>query len=100
MDKTVGFDEKGLRQTVSLIGSATLDFPSIAAAGTANLTIAVAGAAVGDPVAVGVPAAFNAGLSVHGFVSAADTVTVRVINATAGALNPASAAFAVCVFKT
>lgn len=94
------FDEKGLRQTVALIETATLDFPSVAASvGVQDLTITVTGAAVGDPVALSLPAAINSGLIFNAFVSAANTVTVRCSNITAGALNPASAAFTVAVIK-
>lgn len=80
-----------------LRGTATLDFPSIAAAASATLTIAVPGADVGDPVVVGVPAALNAGLAVLGFVSAAGVVTVRLTNVTAGAIDPASGSWTAAV---
>lgn len=94
------FDEKGLRQTAVLIETATLNFPSVAAnVGVQNLTITVAGAAAGDPVALALPAAINSGLIFNAFVSAADTVTVRCTNITAGAIDPASAAFTVAVIK-
>ena len=74
-----------------LTGSATLDFPSIAADDEDELTISVTGASVGDAVSLGAPAAIEAGLVWVGYVSAADTVTVRVRNTTAGAIDPASA---------
>lgn len=94
------FDEKGLRQTAALIATATLDFGSIAAGnGVADLTITVTGAAVGDPVALSLPAAINSGLVFNAFVSAANTVKVRATNISAGAINPASASFTVAVIK-
>ena len=74
-----------------LTGSATLDFGSIAADDEEELTITVTGANVGDSVSLGAPAAIESGLVWVGFVSAADTVTVRVRNTTAGAIDPASA---------
>lgn len=83
----------------ALTATATLDFGSINAGLAADLTITVTGAAVGDAVALGVPAAFEAGLTAFGFVSAANTVTVRVVNNTAGAVDAASGTFRATVFK-
>lgn len=82
-----------------LTAEAALDFPSIAAAASATLTITVTGAAVGDPVALGLPAAPTAGLVFFPFVSAADTVSVRAMNITAGAVDAASATYKVAVSK-
>lgn len=83
--------------TKTLKATATLDFGSIAAAGSANLTIAVVGAAVGDTVSLALPAAINAGLVFNAFVSAADVVTVRATNVTAAPIDPASASYSVIV---
>lgn len=81
-------------------GTATLDFPSIAAAGHADLTITVKGAAIGDPVILGIAnASALAGLVFNAFVSAADTVTVRASNFTAGALDAASGVFSAVAIK-
>jgi hypothetical protein len=81
-------------------GSATLDFPSIAAGGVQSLTITITGAADGDEVSPGIPnAAFTAGLVYTMRVSAANTVTVDVYNSTAGAIDPASATFKAFVIK-
>ena len=85
--------------TQVLTSAAALDFGSIAAVDSEDLTIAVVGAAVGDTVALGLPAAPTAGLVFNGFVSAADTVTVRATNITAGAVDPASASYTAMVFK-
>lgn len=80
---------------VPLHASATLNFPSIGAANTADadqeLTIPVTGAVAGNGVVLGPPAALEAGLSATGYVSAADTVTVRLANHTNAAIDPASA---------
>lgn len=84
---------------VTLTGSATLDFGSIAGAGAADLTITVTGAASGDPVALGLPTAPAAGIAFNAFVSAADTVTVRAMNYTAGSVDPPSATYEVAVHK-
>lgn len=100
MDKVSAFDEKGFRTVVALIGSASLNFASIAAGtGTEDLTISVPGAAVGDPVSLGLPAGINAGLLFTPFVSAADTVTVRATNISAGAIDAAAGTFTVSVSK-
>ena len=82
-----------------LANSASLNFAEIAAAASADLTITVTGAAVGDEVAVGLPAAPTAGIIYQAFVSAANTVTVRATNITASPVNPAAQTFSVAVFK-
>lgn len=82
-----------------LTATSNLNFASIAAAGTASLTITVTGAAVGDSVALGLPAAPDAGIVFNAYVSATDTVTVRASNLTAGAIDPASATYRVTVFN-
>jgi hypothetical protein len=89
----------GARLTSVLTGSAALDFASISAAASADLTITVTGAAVNDEVALGLPAAPAAGLVFIAFVSAANTVTIRASNITALAVDAASATYTVSVFK-
>lgn len=84
---------------VSLTATATLDFPSIAAAGQQELTITVTGAAVGESVALAPPAALEAGLQVTGYVSAANTVKVRLSNVTGSAIDPASATWRATVLR-
>lgn len=83
----------------SLRASATLDFGSISAGAEAELTVTVTGAVAGDVVSVGPPAAVEAGLSWCAFVSAADTVTLRVRNDTGSAIDPAAAAWSVRVTR-
>ncbi|MEV8638100.1 hypothetical protein AB0395_41255 [Streptosporangium sp. NPDC051023] len=83
---------------VRLTATATLDFASIAAGAVGTLTVTVTGAATGDFVIVAPPGNLNTGLVVCGFVSAADTVTIRVLNGTAGAIDPASSTWKVTVF--
>ena len=85
--------------TQVLTATATLDFASIAAAASEDKTIAITGAAVGDSVALGLPAAPAAGIVFNVFVSAADTVTIRATNITASAVDPASADYTAMVFK-
>lgn len=77
----------------------TLDFPSIPAQTIQALTMTVTGAATGDSVSLAAPSTLEAGLVASGFVSAANTVTVRVANITAGAVNPASATWRATVTK-
>jgi hypothetical protein len=76
-----------------LSATATLDFPSIPANATTNLTITVTGASTNDSVSLGPPLAWTSEIGLTSFVSANDTVTVRAINPTAAAINPASGTF-------
>src|SRR5581483_9721412 len=85
-----------------LSATASLDFASVAANSCSDLTITVTGAANGDSVALGVPGALasTAGLVFTGFVSAANTVTVRACNvATAASANPAAATVRADIWK-
>jgi hypothetical protein len=79
--------------------AATLDFPELAANTTAELTFTIAGAASGDQVFVAPTGAPESGLVWCGYVSAPDTVTVRLGNVTAGAINPADRIYNVSVIK-
>jgi len=81
-----------------LKGTTTFDFGSIAANTTDETTITVTGAVSGDPVAV-TASALESGLVLTAFVSAADTVTVRLGNVTVGAIDPASHVYQVVVFQ-
>ena len=83
----------GSTVTKILTATAALDFGSIAAAASADLTITVTGAAVNHSVTLGLPAAPTAGIIYQGFVSATNTVTVRATNITAAAIDPASQTF-------
>lgn len=87
--------------TIDLVASATgtLDFGSISAASSADLTITVTGASTGDSVHLGLPASPTAGIIFNAFVSASNTVTVRAFNITAGAIDPASATYRVTVIS-
>lgn len=84
-----------------LTGTATLNFGNMAPGVFGTDTITVAGAAVGDAVFLGVPADANLsnGISVWGWVSAANTVTVMVINNnTDNSYDLASGTFRAVVF--
>jgi hypothetical protein len=82
-----------------LTATAALNFGSIAAGASADLTITLNGAAVGDSVALGLPNPPTSGIVYQAFVSAANTVTVRATNITAGAIDPASMTFRVTVMQ-
>ena len=87
--------------SVPLTGSATLDFPSTGHGNSADLTITVTGADIGDVVALGIPnASIVANASYIAWVSATNTVTVRFNNyASSGNSDPASGTFKIKVFK-
>lgn len=72
-------------------GTQAIDPASIAAASTGDTTFALVGAALGDLILMSPPVSLEAGLVFGGaWVSAADTVTVRLGNVTAGAIDGAS----------
>lgn len=80
-----------------LTSTATLDFPNTAAGAASDLTITVNGAVDGNPVIIGAP---NGSVSAtdnvvyFGWISAANTVTVRFANCNLiTAVNPASGTF-------
>ncbi|MCG7598153.1 hypothetical protein, partial [Mycobacterium sp. PSTR-4-N] len=80
--------------------AASLNFPSVSAGSYQDLTIAVPGAVVGDCVTPGIPnAAVMAGIIYSMWVSAADTVTVRATNVTAGALDPPTGTFKAAIVR-
>lgn len=79
--------------------SATLDFPSISGNSTETLTVSVPGAGAGDVVSLGPPSTIETGLIWCGFVSATNTVTIRLHNSTGAPVDPASAIWKVAVIK-
>lgn len=93
----------GVRYTLAktLTTTATLDLGSAAPGNSADATVTVTGAADGDIVMVAAPNALATvnGVSYTGFVSAANTVTVRLNNYSTGSVDPASATFRVSVLK-
>lgn len=76
-----------------LTGSATCAITSVAAASSTSFTGTVTGAAVGDcviatpPGALGATDAASGRLSYHAWVSAADTVTITLSNASTASAN-------------
>ena len=91
------FTVTGVTNTLS--ASATLNFPSTGSRMSSDLTITVNGAAIGDAVSLGTPAAPTTNSVFVAFVSAANTVTVRFNNYTNASLDPASGTFKVVVHK-
>jgi hypothetical protein len=79
--------------------TATLDFPSIASNDTHTLTMTVTGAVAGNSVFVGVPAALDANLVWCASVTASDTVTIRMHNASGASIDPASGTYRATVFQ-
>ena len=63
-----------------LSNTASLNFPSVAAGATAELTISVVGAQIGDVVFASPETTLEADLLWSAYVSATDVVTVRVGN--------------------
>lgn len=83
-------------QRPAFSATSALTWGELAAAASAAQEVAVPGAAVGDRVSVALPAAgVPAGVIVTAWVSAADTVTVRMTNISAGALTPTAGSYAV-----
>jgi hypothetical protein len=83
-----------------LAATAALDFGSISASACSELTITLTGAAVGDAVIPSYPNAIDAGLLGNMFVSATNTVTVRLCKITTGSVDPASANFTATVVRS
>ena len=82
----------------SLHGNSTPTFPSIAAGGIWSGTITVSGAAFGDIVRLSLSAS-QQGLILHGYVSAADTITATLYNPTGSAVALGSATIRAFVEK-
>ncbi|MAT90413.1 MAG: hypothetical protein CMC35_06935 [Flavobacteriaceae bacterium] len=82
-----------------LTATATLDFPNIAVNGSAELTVTVPGATTGSSCNCAPNASVEAGLFWNCYISAANTVTIRVANNRAAAVNPASKSWKVTVVE-
>ncbi len=97
--------EKSLRKlfsaqrTAFLVGSATYDAANLVDGAGVTTTITVTGAALGDFV-VGVSHSVDLqGILMTGYVSAANTVSVRLQNETTGAIDLASGTIRAVVMK-
>ncbi len=80
----------------AVLFSESLDFPSIAAGGTAELAFSRGShhgsARAGDAVALGSPAFLDVGLMAFAYVDANDDIIVRVHNTTGDAIDPSAGA--------
>lgn len=74
-------------------GQITTDPANISAASVLKHSMTIPGVKVGDVVFVQAPSLENNLSLGDAYVSAANTVIVRIINPTAGAINPASQTF-------
>ena len=84
-----------ITKVLSAVG--TLTFPLIAAASQNTQSLTITGAAVGDEVALALPAAPTAGIVFNAFVSSANNVSVRASNITAAGVTPGAATYGVTV---
>lgn len=97
---TGGLSVGGGATIVSMLSAtAVLDFASIPANTSADLTITVTGAAANDIAMAGPPTTQTSGIVISAFVSAANTVTIRAANVTVGAIDPASATYRASVIR-
>lgn len=94
---TIGAGSNAITKVYS--STATLDFGSIGSNSTAELTMTVTGASTGDSVFLGAPSTIESGLIFTAYVSATNTVTVRVHNTSGGSIDPASATWRATVIK-
>lgn len=76
----------------------TWDPGSVAPAGFTSTTVTATGAVVGNPVTTGFSTAVPAGVTLTASVTAADTVTVTLVNNTLGAVDLASGTLRVDVW--
>lgn len=93
--------EGGASVTGILTGSKTHDFASIANGASTNTTVTVTGAALGDfaVASLNVSGGVVAGAGLVASVTAADTVTVTLLNQSGGAVDLASGTLRVLVLK-
>jgi hypothetical protein len=76
------------QQAGALTGSASLTFPSLNDGTCGSQTFAVTGISTGASIAGGSPSTLQAGLLSMAFVSASNTVQVRVCNLSGAAVTP------------
>lgn len=88
-----------VRDFLTVTAVAMLDFPSIPINTNADLTVTIHGVKSGDTVIATPPSTIESGLTWSAFVSANNTITVRLHAHTTGAVNPAPAAWRITVFK-
>jgi len=98
--QVIGWNGSAWRPTTVIISAtASLDFPSTATGAVSDLTLALSGAVLGDAVCIGVPNVSVAGSTMYsGWVSAANTVTVRFLNV-GSAQDPAAGTFRATIVR-
>lgn len=90
----------GTALTGCVVYSPTITATSVAAATVAEQTFTVTGLTTADKVVV-IPAAISNATGIAGArVSAADTLAVRFVNPTAGALTPTAGTWTVMAFRS
>lgn len=77
----------------------TIDPASIASGRTVDVTVTLPDARENDVITLGPPSTLEVGLIAFGFVSADGVVTIRLMNATAASLNPASGEWKIVVSR-
>ncbi|HYF45358.1 MAG TPA: hypothetical protein VD926_04045 [Acidimicrobiales bacterium] len=98
--KVTGTGNTGWRALPSVLtATAVNNFASLATGAMDQFDITVAGAALGDPVAVGCSVLIPIGAGLIASVKEPDTVSVKLFNLSGGAVDLASATFTVKVFK-
>jgi hypothetical protein len=83
-----------------LTAATTLTFTSIAQSACNEQTITLTGATVGDEVMLGAPATVEQGFLWSGYVSSADTVTVRMCKITSGTVTPAAQSWRATIVRS
>jgi len=91
--------EQSLVRSTLLPLTTTLTYTLIGSNLTQDQTATVNGAVLGDFVLAVPTTALAAGYGITAFVSAANTVTVRIDNSTAGGLTPGALVFNILVIK-
>lgn len=86
--------------TKTAVYTPTLTPASVAAATVAEQTFTVTGLTTADKVIVNQPALANSVGIAGARVSAADTLAIRFVNPTAGALTPASGVYTVLAIRS
>lgn len=83
---------------VALTTSASLNFPAILDGNYSDLTISVPGAVAGHSIAPGWPATLGSGLIGSMWVSAVDTVTVRLLCMAGSTCDPPALTYSVVIY--
>lgn len=94
-----GVTDSAIYQIPVSLSSAILDFPSTLANTSSELTITVPGAAIGDPVSLGIPGTPDGSSCYTAYVSEANIVTVRFNNYSADTIDPLSGLFKIALTK-